>query len=264
MEKGTVIGIGAGLALVFLPILTGAGTSTFFDIPSILLVLGGTVAALLINFTLDEVKQVPGGVKEFFSFQAPDMNGFVKQFGELSRVARREGVLALDRQIDDIDDDVMKMGLEMIVDGIEEKEVTELLDVRIKQEIRARRLTGDVFNQAGLYAPSFGMIGTLIGLIQMLQALDDPAKIGAGMSVAMITTFYGALFANLFFLPFSAKMKVQTSEVQKARNLVKVGILSIVKGDSPTMVEKRLRLFIGGGDPNDAEVVDDGAMKKAA
>ena len=158
----------------------------------------------------------------------------------------------------------MQFGLEMAVDGLEETEIEGLLKDRMAAEASERQLAQRFFTSAGTYAPAFGMIGTLIGLIQMLQNLTDPSQIGSGMAVALITTFYGALFANLIFLPVSAKMRSQANEVLKARSVVRTGVMSIVRGESPSMVEKRLSLFVTDG--GEAEAGADGPkpLSKAA
>jgi chemotaxis protein MotA len=157
----------------------------------------------------------------------------------------------------------MKFGLEMAVDGIEDQEITDLMRGRIATESEQMALTSKFFNAAGTYCPAFGMVGTLIGLIQMMQNLTDPAAIGAGMAVAMITTFYGALLANLVFLPLANKAKAQMGYALKAREIVHTGVLSIVRGESPSMIEKRLRLFLEEDAEEDA-AAEVTPLKKAA
>ena len=254
MEKSTPIGIVAGLVLIYGAIFMGEGWQTFFDPASLVLVVGGTVASLLVSFSFGEVKQVPPSVKAFFSFSEPELGQYVKEFAELSRTARREGLLALDRRIGETDDELMRFGLELAVDGNEAGEADELMRTWIGEEAKRRQLVAKFFTTAGTSAPAFGMVGTLIGLIQMLQNLTDPSQIGSGMAVALITTFYGALLANLVLLPFATKMKAQTGYLLKGRELVRTGILAIIQGDSPTMIEKRLQLFLGdeGGEEEPA------------
>lgn len=245
MEKSTLIGLVSGLALIYGAIFMGEGWMMFFDPQSAILVLGGTSAALMVNFTFDELKTIPGRVKGFFGFKAPELSDYLDTFTEFSRIARREGLLALDRQLDNSGDEFVRFGLEMAVDGIEEAEIDDLMKIRIVEESKSRSLLGRFFSNSALYAPAFGMIGTLIGLIQMMQNLDDPSQIGKGMAVALITTFYGALLANLVFLPIAAKIKMQSSEIMKARQMVRTGVLSIVRGENPSMVEKRLQTYLG-------------------
>ncbi len=262
MEKSTPIGLISGLLLVYGAIFMGDGWATFFDPASLLLVVGGTVAALLISFSMDEMKLVPQTMKDFFGYQAPDLRGYVTELTELARLSRREGLLALDRRLADTKDEFLAFGLEMAVDGIDADEITSLMRSRMKMESQQRLFGNKFFNAAGTYAPAFGMVGTLIGLIQMLQNLSDPSAIGGSMAVAMITTFYGALLANLIFLPFAAKMKTQAMDIAKARELVMTGVLGIVRGESPSMIEKRLMLFLADSDAKPAD--DAPELAKAA
>ncbi len=245
MDKSTPIGIGVGLALVFIPIFLGTGAGAFFDIPSILMVLGGTIAALLVNYTVDDLKKMVAGIKGFFGFQPPELTQYVRSFTEMARLARREGLLALDKQLEQVEDDLTRFGLEMAVDGTDPKEIDAFMEQRINDALKEHKLLAKMLNSAGTFAPSFGMIGTLVGLIQMMQNLTDPAAIGAGMAIAMITTFYGALFANLFFLPMASKMGERVKLVEASGEIVRIGIIAIVRGDNPSVVEKRLSMYAG-------------------
>lgn len=245
MEKSTPIGIVAGLGLIFGAIFIGDGWQMFFHIPSFIIVVGGTVAALCVGFSLAELKTIPGALKEFLGFSPINLEEYVERFSEISRTARREGLLALDRSLGDIDDELLHFGLEMAVDGIDAEELEGMMRRRITENLSRRQLLSKFFNTAGSFAPAFGMIGTLIGLIQMMQVLDDPTQIGGGMAVAMITTFYGALFANLIFLPLAGKVKLQLQEDLKGCTLIREGVLGIVRGDSPMMLTKRLELYLG-------------------
>jgi chemotaxis protein MotA len=245
MDKSTPIGIVVSLVLIFGAILMGEGWQTFFNLPSFVLVVGGMSGALMVSYTTAELKLIPRGAKDFFSFQAPEMRHYVHEFQELSRTARREGLLALDRRLGTIEDEFMRFGLEMAVDGIEETEIEELMRERVGTEMKRRQLLAKFFTSAGAYAPAFGMVGTLIGLVQMLQNLTDPAQIGSGMAVALLTTFYGALMANMLFLPFANKVRSQATAVIKAREIVQTGVMAIVRGDNPSMIEKRLLLCLG-------------------
>lgn len=229
---------------------------------SIVLVLGGTVCALLVGFSMNEMKQVLPGVKAFFSFSTPDLANYVEEFSKLSRTARREGLLALDRRITELEDEFMSFGLQMAIDGIEEEAIEKLMNQKVREDLRRRNFIAKFFTTAGTYCPAFGMIGTLIGLIQMLQNLTDPSQIGAGMAMALITTFYGALFANLIFLPMADKMKTQVKDVLKVREMIQAGVMAIVQGDGPSMIEKRLRLYLG--DTSGGEEGEEAELAQAA
>jgi chemotaxis protein MotA len=262
MEKTTPIGLVAGFVLIFGTILMGQGWSTFFDVPSMVMVIGGTICGLMVATSMEDIKVSLAGLKSLFGYQAPDLPSLVSQFGDLARTARREGLLALDRALEDVEDEFMGFGLEMAVDGVEEEEIEDLMLGKVRTEMGDRATLVKFLNNAGTFCPAFGMVGTLIGLIQMMQNLSDPAAIGAGMAVAMITTFYGAFLSNLLFLPAAQKAKSQKAEVETAREIVQAGVLGIVRGESPSMIEKRLGLFIkdGAGEGADGET----ELKKAA
>lgn len=261
MEKSTPIGLVAATVLIFGTILMGDGWQSFIDVPSLLIVLGGTFAALLAAFTLSQVKTVPGALKALFGYQDPELDGLVNEFTELARLVRREGLLALDRRLNETEDELVRFGLEMAVDGVAPDEINELMETRTEQAMAQPLFLAKFFNTAGTYAPAFGMVGTLIGLIQMLQNLSDPSAIGPAMAVAMITTFYGAFFANAVFLPLANKQKEQAETLLKAADVTREGVLGLVRGDSPALMERRLRQFVGGeAEASEAEP----AMKLAA
>lgn len=262
MEKSTPIGLVTACVLVFGTILMGDGWQTFIDVPSLVIVVGGTIAALLVAFTMEQVKGVPGACKALFGYTPPELDGLVAEFVDLARTVRRDGLLALDRRLGETEDPLVRFGLEMAVDGVDPEEVDDLMQTRIDEQTSASFFLVKFFNTAGTYAPAFGMVGTLIGLIQMLQNLSDPSAIGPAMAVAMITTFYGAFLANAVFLPLANKQKEQAEALVKRADITREGVLGIVRGDNPALVEKRLRQFLGGGDGAPAEPAAD--MKLAA
>ena len=255
MEKGTAAGLGTGLLLIYGSIFMGGGWQTFFDVPSLAMVLGGTIAGLMVNFSFEELKQAGPAMKQYMSFEAEPIGDYIDIFNDLSRIARREGLLALDRKLEEIEDAFLKFGLELAVDGVDENEIQDLLQTQLNTEAKLHKFCAKLLTSSGTMAPAFGMIGTLIGLIQMMGNLSDPAQIGAGMAVALVTTFYGALFANLFFLPMAEKKKNQIQTLLYARHVVTVGVLGIVRGDSPSMLQRRLKLLMTEDDAaQEAEV----------
>lgn len=254
MEKSTSLGLVAGIALVFGAIFLGSGWKTFFDPASLLLVMGGTGAALVVNYSFADLRKLPGGVRTLFTFTPPSFSRCIEQFVNLSGTARQEGLLALDRRLGEMDDEFLRRGLEMAVDGLDEEEIADLIAQRAAEEAQQVQVMPKFFITAGTYAPAFGMVGTLIGLIQMLQNLNDPAQIGAGMATAMVTTFYGALLANLIFLPLGEKAKAQQRLDAKRRHVVQQGVLSIARGESPRMIEQRLGMYKAEDAPVDSQV----------
>jgi chemotaxis protein MotA len=260
MQKSTLVGLGAGLVVIYGTIFLGSGWSTFFDVGALLIVFLGTVCGMLVNYTFADFKDLVPALQAFLSFSPPPLAEKVGTFDELSTTARRDGLLALDRALDDIDDGLLSFGLELAVDGTPEEEIVALTNRWIDRDIYNYDLVGRVFNTAGTLAPAFGMIGTLIGLIQMLQNLEDPSQIGAGMSVAMVTTFYGALLSNLVCLPIAGKAHEQKKAILKSHELTQTGILAVVRGDRPSQIQRRLQTFIrseetvaSAGDDEDGE-----------
>lgn len=240
MQKSSSIGLLIGLGLIAGSVLVGTGWSKFLDPASLLVVLGGTGAAVTVSRSFGVLRTFLKEVPALFTFDRPDPQRYVDQLSNFARSARREGMLALDRRLDEVDDDLFRSGLEMMVDGREEDEIRSLLSQRIAERRKRRNLVPQLLTLAGTYSPAFGMVGTLIGLIQMLQNLEDPSKIGAGMATALVTTFYGAVLANLVFLPLSNRAKAQGQVQEKIERIVLEGVLCIADGGGPRLIEERV------------------------
>jgi chemotaxis protein MotA len=247
MDLGTVIGICIGMGLVFSAILSGGGLLLFFDVPSLMIVLGGVTAALLMSFPLPVVRDLPGIVGRAFLHKASSPTEILRLIIRYAEVARRDGMLALEEEAEQAPDEFLRKALRLAVDGTD----AELIGMILRLELRsleARHKTGqDILMAGGNFAPAFGMIGTLIGLIQMLQVLDDPSAIGGGMAVALVTSFWGALLANTVFLPLAGKLRQRSGEERMVRKLVIEGITSIQGGDSPRIVKEKLNTFLAPG-----------------
>jgi len=212
MDITTLAGIVAGMGLVLIAILQGGGIATFINIPSLMITVGGTIGATLINFPMSKVIGVMSVVKKAFFHQEPSPEKTIATLVEFARIARREGVLALEEKIAGTDDPFFRKGVQLVVDGTPPETIREILTIELESLQERHKVGQNIFNAMGTYSPAFGMIGTLIGLIQMLRCLEDPSKIGQGMATALITTFYGALLANLVFLPIAGKLKVRSEE----------------------------------------------------
>jgi len=244
MDFTTLIGIVSGVGLVLVAIFMGGGISIFINIPSMMITFGGTLGATLINFPFSKVMGVLRVVKNAFFYREISPDEVIKQLVDFATIARREGVLALEQRISSLNDPFLQKGLQLAVDGTPPETIREILRTDIDYLASRHKVGQEIFNAMGTYAPAFGMIGTLIGLIQMLRTLDDPSKIGQGMATALLTTFYGALFANLICLPIAGKLKVRSEEEILSRELIVEGILSIQSGDNPRIVEEKLKAFI--------------------
>ena len=244
MDIATFLGIISAFGLLGIAIASRGDFTIFFNLPSMLIVLGGTFGATLINYPMKDIIRVLRVVKNAFFHKDIDYIGLIPEMVRYSRLARRDGILALDKVIHEIDDQFYYEGLCMVVDGIK----PEILERTLRNEIdflAARHRVGiSIFRTMGQFAPAFGMIGTLIGLIFMLQSLDDTSKIASSMALALVTTFYGAILTNILFLPIAGKLKARsTAEILK-KEMILAGVLAIQSGDIPGMVEQRMISFL--------------------
>lgn len=244
MDVATIIGIVSGLGLVMMAIARGEGGSTFVDINSMIIVLGGTAAATMTNFPLKDILGVLGVFRKAFINTAPIFHEKLFKIVELAKKARREGILALEADVETETEQFLVKGIQLAVDGTEPEMIKAILDSEISNVEERHELGQNIMKAMGAFAPALGMIGTLIGLIQMLSALDDPSKIGGGMAVALVTTFYGAVLANLVFLPMAGKLETLSNQEILMMQLISEGILSIQQGDNPRMIQEKLIAFI--------------------
>lgn len=244
MELGTIVGLISGIVLVFTTIFLGGEFMAFIDIQSALVVFGGSIAATFVAFSFSEVIGVVNVVKNAFFGSQTDYVQIIEVVVELSKKARREGLLAVDKEVSKIDNEFLRSGMEMVVDGTEPDLIRKVMETELSY-LQDRHLKGQqLFSTLGMYSPAFGMIGTLIGLIAMLQNLDDPAAIGPGMAVALITTFYGALIANLVFLPLATKLNNHSGNEILEKEMIIEGVLAIQFGEHPNTISRKLLNFI--------------------
>jgi len=247
LDHGTIVGILVGMGLVFAAIFAGGGLFIFLNGPSLLIVLGGVFAAVLMSFPIGVVRSVPGVVLKTFLHRAPTAEEILGRIVGYAEVARRDGMLALEDEADRVPDEFLRKALRLAVDGTDADLIGMILRLELKASEDRHRVGQNVLRAAGAYAPAFGMIGTLIGLVQMLQVLDQPGRIGHGMAVALVTTFWGAFLANTLFLPLAGKLRNRSEEERSVRRLVIEGITSIQSGDSPRIVREKLDAFLAPG-----------------
>jgi chemotaxis protein MotA len=244
MDIATVIGIVAGFGLIFVSIILGGDVGIFINIPSIVVVLGGTMASTLINYPLSDVLSIAGPVRNAFFTAERDASKLIEKIIEFATIARREGILALESHVEGTDDAFLGKSIQLAIDGTAPELIRDILTTEVAfMEDRHNRGQA-ILNSMGAAAPAFGMIGTLIGLVQMLAGMDDPSKIGAGMAVALLTTLYGSIMANVVFLPLAGILKVRTASELLTREITIEGILSIQSGDNPRVVEQKLKAFV--------------------
>jgi len=245
MDIATVVGLVLGIGLVVGSIfMGGGGLGPFFNVPSLMITIGGAFSAILINFPLKNVVGAIKVIKKCFLFSLPSPTSVIEQFKAFGTIVRKDGILALEEQVEDIKDPFLKRGLEMVIGGISKEEIQTLLEIEVSA-IELRHLTGKkIVDATAAAAPAFGMIGTLIGLVQMLRALDDPSQIGVGMATALLTTLYGALVANLVCIPLAGKLETRSAEEVSVRELMITGLVALVDGQTPRVIEDRLQSYI--------------------
>ncbi len=244
MDTGTVIGLVAALVLVLGSIATGGAGMAFVSVPSMMVTVGGSMAATLMAFPLPKILGVMGVVRKAFASGNDNSLDLFKKIADFAVRARRDGILALEDDIESIEDEFMKKGFQMAVDGNAADVIRHVLEGDIDSMIDRHTVGNGIFKAWGNYAPAFGMIGTLIGLVQMLQELDDPSKIGVGMALALLTTLYGAIVANLIAIPIAGKLEQRSNEEVSMKKMVLEGVLSIQEGNSPRVVQEKLRSFM--------------------
>ncbi|MDR2198319.1 MAG: MotA/TolQ/ExbB proton channel family protein [Deltaproteobacteria bacterium] len=244
MDIATVIGIFSSVSLLIISINMGVGLGAFLDLPSLLIVVGGTACATMINYPLRDCLNTFSILKNAFVTQTTSMGDIITGFITFSAKARKEGLLSLETDIDSVGDDFLQKGLQLTVDGLEPQAIVDILETEISFQESRHRLGADIFQAMGTFAPAFGMLGTLIGLISMLQQMDDPSSIGPAMSVALVTTFYGAILANVVFVPISGKLRARSKAETLVKELIVQGILALCRGDNPRIIEQKLHAFI--------------------
>ncbi len=243
MDKSLIGGSLAATALIVGSILIAPGGSlkAFIDYPSLGMVIGGPIAIIFVALPFSILKNLPGVMRKLMFPNAPQLAPVIRQLVQFAEVARREGILALESRTDEIKDPFMLLGIQMAIDGTD----SELMEVILRSEMEAvaRRHKNGKFicDTIGRYAPAFGMIGTLVGLVIMLGNMDDPAAIGPGMAVALLTTLYGALVSNCMFLPYADKLSLVSKQELEVREMIVRGILSIQEGDNPRVLEQKLQ-----------------------
>lgn len=253
MEFTTLIGLVAVIcSLIFGITFSDNGMNmsllqNFLDGPSIFIVIGGTVFALLIAFPLDSFKVIPKHMKIIFNKYRRDPFEYVEILTDLSREARKKGLLALEDKALSFEDEFLKESVLLIVDAIEAEKLKKRFEQKLSYIDRRNAEERKVYEMGAALAPAFGMIGTLIGLVNMLKAMnleDGPETLGINMSVALITTFYGTVLANCFFVPVANKLEIAQEKDMLLKEMIVEGVISIKEGENPKFIEEKLLNFL--------------------
>ncbi|MEG1256023.1 motility protein A [Clostridium sp.] len=244
----TGIGFIIAMALVVYGMMTGGSLKLFFDVPSLAITVGGSFGAILMAYPIEEVKRFLKVGSQAFKAEALSKVDNVTLFVNLSKKARRDGLLSLEEDIQGIDNEFIKKGLNMIVDGIEPESIRDIMTLEIKELEKRHEDASSMFSTWGAYAPAMGMIGTLIGLIQMLANLTDSANLASGMGKALITTFYGSMLANLIVIPIAGKLNYKTAKEVNSMEMMIEGVLSIQSGVNPRIIEDKMVVYLSPED----------------
>jgi chemotaxis protein MotA len=245
MDIASVIGVICASLLIVGSILMGTAPITaFIDIPSIFVVIGGSIAAGFICFPMGTMLASPMVMLKTIFNKSEDKMKLIKQIVAIAETARRDGLLALESKINEIENPLVKTGIQMAVDGSTPEVVEQVLRTEAGAMAARHRDGKALMDQMGRFAPAYGMIGTLLGLIMMLSDMSDPSKLGAGMAVALITTLYGAIMANVVFCPFAEKLGLLSRMELTVLEIAIRGVMAIQSGESPRAIDQKLRTFL--------------------
>jgi len=244
VDFATIIGIIGAFGLVIVAMAAGGGVTWFMDGPSAMIVLGGTFGATLIHYRMSDMLGVFRVMKNAFLQRKTRPAEMIRLIVEMSRTARRDGLLSLDGMANRPRDPFLAKATRLMVDGLDPENVSGILETELDWLAERHRKGAEIMTSMGHFAPAMGMMGTLIGLVQMLMKMHDPAAIGPSMAIALVTTFYGLVLANLVFLPLAGKLKTKSGEEMLVKQLIIQGIHSIQSGENPRIVEQKLHAFI--------------------
>ncbi len=250
MDLATIVGLVAAFGLMLSAILQGGSLMIFVDVPSMTIVIGGTIGTALVNFPFGDVFSAFKVARHAFFHKASSPVDTIGKLITYAGKARKEGILSLQSVMNEIEDEFFLKGLQMAVDGQEPEALKDMLDKEIEYVMERHDKGASIFMTFAAISPAMGMIGTLIGLVQMLQNMSDPSSIGPAMAVALLTTFYGAVIANIVATPLANKLKLRSASEVLNKTLVTEGMKSILEGENPRLMEQRLHAFVA---PTDRE-----------
>lgn len=248
MDLGTVIGIVLVLALLLGAMAMGVGIGPYIDIPSVLIVVGGSIASLMISFKPSQMKNFG---KIFMVAVKPIVDDevvLIKKLVDFATKARKDGILALESEVNSESNAFLRKGLSMAIDGSEPDTIRELLEIEMEQTSTRHKVNGSIFSQWAALAGAMGMVGTLIGLVAMLLNMADPSAIGPSMAVALLTTLYGAVIGNVVGTPISIILGIRNDEETLVKEMILSGIMSIQSGDAPRVLEAKLLAYLAPKD----------------
>ncbi|WP_428035151.1 flagellar motor protein PomA [Amphritea sp.] len=242
MDIATLIGILGGFGIVIAAMVTGGDVGVFVNVPSLLIVVGGSLFVVLMKFPLTHFLGLAKVAGKAFKFKSVKPEDIIAETVELADAARKGGLLSLEDK--EVSSDFMQRGIQLLVDGHDPDIVRTLLNKEKTLTSERHEYGSDIFKAIGDVGPGMGMIGTLIGLVQMLSNMSDPKSIGPAMAVALLTTLYGAMMATMFALPVSDKLDARKAEEELNQSLIIDGLLAIQAGQNPRVIEQMLRNYL--------------------
>ncbi len=224
--------------------LEGGHLSSIMQFTAFLIVMGGTLGAVMLNYPMPIFMKALSSISMVFGNVHVDLKAIIAKIVELSNISRKQGLLALEGQMKTIQDPLLSKGVQLVVDGTEPQKIREILEVEVGIFEEEYLLAGKVYESLGGYAPTVGIIGAVLGLIHVMENLADPSKLGGGIAVAFVATVYGVGAANLFFLPMGGKIKMKAKELVMGKLMVIEGLISVAQGENPRMIEEKLSGFL--------------------
>ena len=244
MDIATLIGLIAGAVAIIGGFLWEGGQITgLFQSTAALIVFGGTIAAILISYPMYRIRTIPAALRMAFRKSNHEASEWIDDIVEMSMLARREGVLALEHKVMEHSNEFLKNGIQMVVDGTDQPVVQQIMELEIDAIEQKHDHYAKIFESAGAYAPTMGIIGTVMGLVQVLGSLTDPTELGPSIAVAFIATLYGVASANLIFLPIASKIRAKSEEETSTLEMLLEGVLSVQNGENALLVRKKLETY---------------------
>lgn len=245
MDLNSIIGTALAFALVLFAMAVGpGGIGIFIHIPSMVMVLGGTFAVTLLAFQTTDLKPVVKIIAVSYLRKTTTPIEEIERIVTYANLARKEGLLALESKLQEVEDRFFAKGIQLVIDGFNADTVRDIMELEAEWQGQRHATGRKIMDQMGAFAPAFGMIGTLVGLVQMLQDLSDPSSIGIGMATALLTTLYGAVAANMVFIPLNGKLEMVAKTEALLRNLMIEGVVAIQSGEKPQLIKEKLKGFL--------------------
>lgn len=245
MDIATILGIVLAIgSIIGGQALEGGHLGSILQLTAFIIVMGGTIGACCVQNPLSVVLKAVGSLSLAITNRQIDTRGTIKLILDLANVSRKQGLLALEGKLKDIQDPFFKKGVQLIVDGTDPKAVHEILEIEVEHHEEAGIQAAKVWESAGGYAPTVGILGAVLGLIHVMENLADPSKLGGGIAVAFVATIYGVGAANLFFLPIANKIKFKLKEEAGARNMIILGLVGLAQGENPRLLQEKLESFL--------------------